>query len=104
MANFRAIRYLLFSLSAYAVNHNGSRDAAAPTKRTNRTKAVIEDPIWTQNGKSGVIEGDFMFGRKYDAQMRTNVVKDDAVGAPASFAVVAQKKTAAAPKTRSDIT
>ena len=67
-------------------------------------KAVIEDPTCTQSGKSGVIKDGLILGRKYDAQMRTNVVKDVVVGAIASFAAAAQKKTAAAPRSKSDMT
>jgi hypothetical protein len=67
-------------------------------------KAVIEDPNCTQSGNSGVIEGDLILGKKYDAHTRTNVASEDVVGAPASLAVVAQKKSAATPRTKRDTT
>ncbi len=103
-ANFRAIRYFLFSLSVYAEYLDGSKDAAAPTNKTNKMKAVIEEPICTQTAKSVGIEGDLMLGRKYDEHIRTKVVKEYVLGALATFAMIAQKRTAAAPRTKSDTT
>jgi len=67
-------------------------------------KAVTAHPTCTQSGKSGVIEGVLILGRKYEEQTRTNVDREDVVGPHANFAVVAQKKTAAALRTKSDTT
>jgi hypothetical protein len=50
---------------------------------------VIEEPICTQSGNSSIIEEDLKLGRKYVEQTRTNVAREEVVGAHASFAMMA---------------